>query len=252
MWADGVGGTVGSASASRVANAPTKQSFFPSRENNPSFLLVLAVAAVRLAAAETRPIILWFIVDDLSANFSCYGKKLIATPHVDRLAREGTRFSWAFTTAPVCSPCQSGFITGMCQTTIGEHHHRSGRGTEKIVLPTGVVPVLAIFQGVGYHMCIGGCLRRDAGVRERRRTRPGRAAAWARPTTISSGTRRFTMRTIGPGGSRGSRFSCRCSWPAENSAAAPTRRPKRSRRRRSRNLGRDRSGKGHALALFPA
>ena len=109
----------------------------------------------QVLAAPARPNILWFIVDDMSAHFSCYGEKLIQTPHVDRLAREGTRFSRAFVTAPVCSPCRSALITGMYQTTIGAHHHRSGRGTEKIHLPTGVQPVPALFQQAGYFTCIG-------------------------------------------------------------------------------------------------
>ena len=108
------------------------------------------------APPPQRPNILWIIVDDMSANFSCYGEKLIETPHVDRLAREGTKFSHAFVTAPVCSPCRSALITGCYQTTIGAHHHRSGRGTEKIHLPTGVEPVPAIFRRAGYYTCIGG------------------------------------------------------------------------------------------------
>ena len=90
-----------------------------------ALVALLALASFHpLVAAEARPNVLWFIVDDMSANFSCYGEKLIATPHVDRLAREGTRFTHAYTTAPVCSPCRSGFITGLYQTTIGAHHHR--------------------------------------------------------------------------------------------------------------------------------
>lgn len=57
-----------------------------------------------------------------------------------RLSRpEGTLFTHAFVTAPVRSPCRSALITGMYQTSIGSHHHRSGRG-EEIVLPDGVVP----------------------------------------------------------------------------------------------------------------
>src|SRR5688572_30742242 len=83
-------------------------------------VLVVALLGQGAAAAE-RPNILWFIVDDMSANFSCYGEKTIATPHVDRLAREGTMFSRAFITAPVCSPCRSALITGMYQTSIGAH-----------------------------------------------------------------------------------------------------------------------------------
>src|SRR5687768_12791528 len=122
------------------------------------FLLALfpfAVLACVASAAQSRPNILWIIVDDMSANLSCYGEKTIQTPHVDRLAREGTMFARAFTTAPVCSPCRSAFITGMYQTTIGSHQHRSGRGEEKIHLPEGIVPVPALFQKAGYYTCIG-------------------------------------------------------------------------------------------------
>lgn len=115
-------------------------------------LLLLLVPGFVLA---DRPNVLWFVVDDMSANFSCYGETLIQTPHVDRLAREGTRFANAFVTAPVCSPCRSALITGMYQTSIGAHHHRSGRGVEKIHLPDGVTPVPALFQQAGYFTCIG-------------------------------------------------------------------------------------------------
>src|SRR5215218_8535125 len=108
-------------------------------------LLLLAVLLPGRAAAET-PNILWVVVDDMSASFSCYGEKLIQTPNVDRLAREGTRFSKAFVTAPVCSPSRSALITGMYQTSIGAHHHRSGRGVEKIHLPEGVALVPALLQ----------------------------------------------------------------------------------------------------------
>ena len=149
----------------------------------PGVLVVLLAWASPLFAAEARPNVLWFIVDDMSANFSSYGEKLIETPHVDRLAREGTRFNHAYTTAPVCSPCRSGFITGMYQTTIGAHHHRSGRGTEKIVLPAGVVPVPAIFQQAGYFTCIGSGLP-DAGRAGKGRN--ASAGADANPSTPTS------------------------------------------------------------------
>ncbi len=118
-------------------------------------LLVLATSA---PAAEPvkRPNIVWIFVDDMSANFSCYGEKLIRTLHVDQLAKDGTRFSKAFVTAPVCSPCRSALITGCYQTTIGAHHHRSGRGALKITLPGDVVAAPVLFQRAGYYTCIGG------------------------------------------------------------------------------------------------
>ncbi len=116
-------------------------------------LLCLLLAAT--ANAANRPNILWFVVDDMSANFSCYGEKTVATPNVDRLAQEGIRFSRAYVTAPVCSPCRSALVTGMYQTTIGAHHHRSGRGELKIELPAAVTPAPKLFQQAGYYTCIG-------------------------------------------------------------------------------------------------
>ena len=86
----------------------------------------LFLSAISAAEPVHRPNILWIFVDDMSANFSCYGEQTIRTPHVDKLAAEGTRFSRTFVTAPVCSPCRSALITGCYQTTIGAHHHRSG------------------------------------------------------------------------------------------------------------------------------
>lgn len=120
----------------------------------------LLAAFSRLAMAnETtgplRPNVLWFVVDDMSPNFSCYGESLITTPNADRLAREGTKFTNAFVTAPVCSPCRSALITGRYQTSIGAHHHRSGRGRLKIELPADAPLAPALFQQAGYYTCIG-------------------------------------------------------------------------------------------------
>jgi arylsulfatase A-like enzyme len=118
--------------------------------------LLALVPPVPAAEPAGRPNVVWIVVDDMSANFSCYGEKTIRTPHVDRLAAEGTRFSRAFVTAPVCSPCRSAMITGCYQTTIAAHHHRSGRGELKINLPGAVVPVPVLFRKAGYYTCIGG------------------------------------------------------------------------------------------------
>jgi arylsulfatase A-like enzyme len=118
-------------------------------------LLFLAANLACSATAASRPNILWIVLDDASAHFSCYGEATIQTPNVDRLAREGTKFTRAFVTAPVCSPCRSALITGCYQTSIGAQHHRSGRGAEKIHLPDGVRPVPELFQEAGYYTCIG-------------------------------------------------------------------------------------------------
>ena len=106
--------------------------------------------------AERSPNVVWIIPDDMSANFSCYGETAIRTPNVDKLAADGVKFTRAFVTAPVCSTCRSAFITGMYQTSIGAHHHRSGRGERKIQLPAHIKLVPKLFQEAGYHTSITG------------------------------------------------------------------------------------------------
>ena len=109
--------------------------------------------------AGDRPNVVWFVIDDMSANFSCYGEQTIQTPHVDQLAKDGMRFTRSYATSPVCSTFRSALITGMYQTTIGAHHHRSGRGEHRITLPDGVRPVPSLFQDAGYYTCIGSGLQ---------------------------------------------------------------------------------------------
>ncbi len=106
-------------------------------------------------AAAAPPNIVWILVEDMSAHFSCYGEQTIATPEVDRLAQEGTRFDRAFVTAPICSTSRSALITGRYQTSIGAQHHRSGRGTVRITLPDGAAPVTQPFRDAGYFTCNG-------------------------------------------------------------------------------------------------
>lgn len=121
-----------------------------------ALLTALATCWLHHVSADDRPNIVWIIPDDMSANFSCYGETAIETPNVDALAKGGVQFNHAYVTAPVCSTCRSAFITGMYQTTIGAHHHRSGRGTEKIYLPANVTMVPKLFQDAGYHTSITG------------------------------------------------------------------------------------------------
>ena len=124
-------------------------------------MLVMPACSPTSEGDSSRPNILWIIIDDMSANFSSYGETLIDTPHVDELASNGVMFTKAFVTAPVCSPNRSAFITGMYQTSIGAHHHRSGRGELKIHLPDGIRPIPELFQEAGYYTAITGWPNRD-------------------------------------------------------------------------------------------
>ncbi len=113
--------------------------------------LLLLMATVWGSAAD-RPNILWIVVEDQSAHYGPYGETTAKTPNVDRLAREGVKFSSAFVTAPVCSPARSALITGMYQTTVGAHNHRSGRSQETAIhLPNHVRLIPDLMREAEYY-----------------------------------------------------------------------------------------------------
>jgi arylsulfatase A-like enzyme len=103
-----------------------------------------------IAANEpARPNILWLIAEDFGPHLGCYGTKEVFTPNLDRLAADGVRYTKFFTTALVCSPSRSAFMTGMYQTTIGAHNHRSHRD-DGFALPTGVRLLTDWMRDAGY------------------------------------------------------------------------------------------------------
>jgi arylsulfatase A-like enzyme len=114
--------------------------------------LVVWLAMVAPAAAANqgvRPNILWLIAEDLGPHLGCDGTKEVWTPNLDRLAADGVRYTRAFTTAPVCSASRSAFMTGMYQTTIGAHNHRSHRD-DGYRLPEGVRVLTDWLRDSGY------------------------------------------------------------------------------------------------------
>jgi len=71
----------------------------------------LVVAAPTLAAEKLNVVVI--VADDLGwADLGCYGSKFHKTPHLDRLAADGMRFTNAYAGAPVCSPTRAALMTG--------------------------------------------------------------------------------------------------------------------------------------------
>lgn len=104
---------------------------------------VLPTALQAHSAVQKRPNIIWISTEDFSPHLGCYGDKVAQTPHIDRLASQGVRFTNAFTTAAISAPCRAGIITGMYQTSIGCMHMRTTsyrRATEDPIGFTAVPP----------------------------------------------------------------------------------------------------------------
>jgi arylsulfatase A-like enzyme len=63
-----------------------------------------------------KPNIVFIMADDLGyADVSCYGRREISTPHIDRLADEGVRFLQGYSNSPVCSATRTALMTGRYQ-----------------------------------------------------------------------------------------------------------------------------------------
>ncbi|MFO8015031.1 MAG: sulfatase [Phycisphaerae bacterium] len=134
----------------------TRRRFLASTGAAGAAALAMGAGAGALAAQKSkRPNVLWIISEDTGPEFGCYGYPQVHTPNVDRLAREGARYTNAFTTNPVCSPSRSAFMTGMYQTTIGAHQHRTP-GVAKEPLPEGVHVFTKYFRDAGYFTALCG------------------------------------------------------------------------------------------------
>src|SRR3954468_3035341 len=78
-------------------------------------LFCLASSAADLVAETkpARPNIVLIQADDLGVNdLGCYGRKDHRTPNLDRLARQGMRFTCAYCAQPICSPSRAALMTG--------------------------------------------------------------------------------------------------------------------------------------------
>jgi choline-sulfatase len=85
--------------------------------------LFFGLVWVTLGKAESRkPNIVFILTDNQGAwTLGCYGNPDIRTPHIDRLAAGGIRFTRALSSNPVCSPTRATFLTGLIPSQHGVH-----------------------------------------------------------------------------------------------------------------------------------
>jgi len=78
-----------------------------------SSLVVLPLLAFNLAEAK-KPNIIVILTDDMGfGDIGCYGGNFAPTPNLDRMAKEGIRFTKYYSASPICSPSRTGILTGM-------------------------------------------------------------------------------------------------------------------------------------------
>lgn len=101
------------------------------------------------ATAQDRPNVILIYADDLGyGDLSCYGATKIQTPHVDRLAAEGRRFTNANSTSATCTPSRFAVMTGKYPW------RRTGTGIlpgdAALIIPTDSLTLPRLFKQAGY------------------------------------------------------------------------------------------------------
>lgn len=122
-----------------------------------SLLLPLGFAASAPAAPAAPPNIIYIMADDLGpGDIGPFGQKKIRTPHLDRLAAEGTCFDQFYAGAAVCSPTRSALMTGQHtgHTRIRGNHGRAG--LQRVPLADADVTVAEVLKSAGYATAISG------------------------------------------------------------------------------------------------
>jgi N-sulfoglucosamine sulfohydrolase len=106
---------------------------------------------------DRRPNILCIVCEDISPLLGSYGDTVAISPVLDRLAREGVRFTRMFDVSGVCAPSRAALITGMYPTAIGADHMRTSHegvpGVEpyEVVPPPAVRPYTELMRAHGYY-----------------------------------------------------------------------------------------------------
>ncbi len=120
-------------------------------------MLTCVRPAIAADAADTasRPNIIVVLADDLGyADVSCYGGK-IPTPHLDRLASQGMRFTDAHTTSSVCTPTRYGLLTGRYNWRTKLQNGVLG-GLSPALIESGRETLASLLKRQGYRTaCIG-------------------------------------------------------------------------------------------------
>ena len=76
------------------------------------FAVLIAGWGILSSTAATRPNVIVILVDDLGwTDPGCYGSQFHRTPHLDQLARDGLRFTQAYSACTVCSPTRASLLT---------------------------------------------------------------------------------------------------------------------------------------------
>lgn len=114
-------------------------------------------ASCLLAVAAPKPNLIFVLSDDVAqGDLGCYGQKLIQTPRLDQMAREGTRFMQAYCGTSVCAPSRTSVMTGLHTGHSPIRANREIQPEGQMPLPAGTLTIASVLKDNGYATaCMG-------------------------------------------------------------------------------------------------
>ncbi len=118
--------------------------------NQSSFCFIpFCILSIVAFAKDRQPNVIFVLADDLGwAELGCYGNSFNETPHLDKLAKQGIRFTHAYAAAPVCSPYRAALLTGQHPARVGILDYL--RPNSSNALPVSHVTLPKILRQNGY------------------------------------------------------------------------------------------------------
>ena len=120
-----------------------------------NIFFVIAIFLLKGMFAQQQPNIVFIYADDLGyGDLSCYGATQIQTPNIDRLAKQGLRFTNAHATSATCTPSRFSLMTG----TYAWRKKGTGiaPGDASLIIPVDKITLPAILKKAGYQTAIIG------------------------------------------------------------------------------------------------
>ena len=118
-------------------------------------LLVLLVTSLVTRAADKPNFIIIFTDDQGYGDLGCFGSTKIKTPNIDRLAKEGRKFTNFMVASPVCSPSRAALLTGCYPKRVSMHQHVLFPSSQKQSLSSTIIlhsPFLGTLKASWYRI----------------------------------------------------------------------------------------------------
>lgn len=123
-----------------------------------SSLLLLSAVTIQFSGCtegrktSEKPNIVYILADDLGyGDLSCYGQQKFSTPHLDRLASEGLKFTQHYAGCTVCAPSRSALMTGQHTGHTPIRGNKSVEPEGQQPLPEGIMTLGELMKKAGYN-----------------------------------------------------------------------------------------------------